>query len=74
MRRGRLGIGAEFGSPTTVLKIWHSQINSCSMQDLQSSLWPVGYLLVAHGLCFPDQDQTQTPCIGSMESQPLDHQ
>ena len=34
------------------------------MLSLKYSLWD---------LCFPTRDQTQAPCFGNLESQPLDH-
>ena len=40
---------------------------SCGMWDLQSSWQHVGS-------CSLTRDQTQAPCTGSVESQPLDHQ
>ena len=38
---------------------------SCSMQDL---------LVAVCGIYSLTRDRTQAPCIGSMESSPLDHQ
>ena len=44
------------------------------MQDLQSSLKHVGPIVVACAISFPGQGLRQAFCIGSTESQPLDHQ
>ena len=52
--------------------------------DLPSSLWHAGFffltvacnsfLVVSCGIQFPDQGSNLPPCVGSAESQPLDHQ
>ena len=40
----------------------------------QAVLVALGSLVVACGIQLPNRTRTQVPCIGSMESQPLDHQ
>ena len=45
---------------------------SCGTQDLRSLVCELR--AVACGIQFPDQELSQAFCIGSTESQPLDHQ
>lgn len=40
---------------------------SCEVQDLPSSLWQVGSLVVADGIQFPDQEQNPGPQHGEHE-------
>ena len=50
---------------------------NCCAQHLQSSLWDAGYFVVACELLVAGSsslNRAQIPCIGSAESQPLDHQ
>ena len=54
---------------------------NCSAWGLQSSLQHVGslaaaceFLVVVCGIQFPNQALNPGPCIGSLKSQPLDHQ
>ena len=46
---------------------------SCGMRDFPFSLRPAGSLVAAYGIQFPDQGLNLALCIGSTESQPLDH-
>ena len=38
------------------------------------SIWPHQALVAVYGIQFPDQGSNLSPCTGSMESQPLNHQ
>ena len=47
-----------------ILVAAHRRIFNCTIEHLVSTC----------GIQFPDQGLNQAPCIGSMQSQPLDHQ